>query len=113
MHILIVPLPLSFVNPFPSGRFLQDLILGGNEKWVCTMHTHFLSFLDKLFPAFGAGNGYLSFSFRYTNRLAAPGAVKVFVIFILYALQQHQIFPVFPVALIGIAGQGAKYGPDH
>ena len=78
------------------------------------MHSSFLlGGLYELFPAFGAGDGYLSFTLGHSHLLAAAGTVIIPVIFILQLLEKQQKFPVFLIALIYIPGQSAENGKKH
>ena len=72
-----------------------------------------LSGLYEFFPAFGAGDRDLTFSFGYPHLLAAPGTGEIAVLAVLDPVQQHQKFPVFLVALVGVSGKAPEHGPEH
>ena len=78
------------------------------EAWL-----FYLGFLDKPFPALGAGNGDLAFSSRHAHHLTALGAVVIAVLPVLQAVKKLQEFAVFLIPLVGIAGEAAEERPDH
>ena len=72
-----------------------------------------LRLTDKLFRAFGTGNGDLTFSPGDTHRLVASGATEILVLSVLDTVQQHQKTAIFPIASIGIPGQRPEYRHKH
>ena len=71
-----------------------------------------LGFLDKLFSAFGAGDGDLALSAVDTHRLTALGASEITMLPILDPVDEGQEFAVFLVALIGLSGEAAEQCPN-
>ena len=72
-----------------------------------------LTFLDKFFPATGAGDGDLSLTPGNPDGLAALGAFKIPVIPVPDAVHEFQKSPVLLVPLVGIPGEAAENGPEH
>ena len=78
------------------------------EAWL-----FYLGFLDKPFPALGAGNGDLAFSPGDAHHLTALGAVVIAMFPIIQAVKKLQEFAVFLITLVGIAGEAAAERPNH
>ena len=72
-----------------------------------------LSGLYELFPAFGTGDGDLSFSLRNSHLLMASGTIVIAMILILDLLKEEQEFSVFLIALIDISGKAAENSEEH
>ena len=71
------------------------------------------SLFNEFLFAFGAGDGDFSLSPGYSNRLAAPGTVKIPMLPVFDPLHKFQILPIFLIPLVGVPGKHPENRPNH
>ncbi len=65
----------------------REGILGSKKRHGGSTVPWFLSFPDKFFPAFGAGDGDLALAPGHPDGLVALGAIKMLVLAVLHPVQ--------------------------